>query len=97
MIKTKAYICSILLSGLKDLELEKKTTRMLRVCNLALDQIALRGNAVVLAPRAWDILKELGNSHEDVYYGTNYFRALRIDGYHSIKNVDRLFEHAKGK
>ncbi len=52
--------------------------RMLKSCNLALSEIGQRGNAVALAPHAWEIIKELPSSNQDYIYGSNAIQAIQI-------------------
>jgi hypothetical protein len=79
-------------------DLGAKSERMLNVCNLALDQIAFRRNALVLAPKAWRIIKELPSSNNDEIYGTNIIQAIQIE--RSLippKSVDEAFSRYEGK
>ena len=70
---------------------------MLNVINLALLEIKPRYNAVLLAPKAWQVIKQLPSSTHDAIYGKNVIQALQIEGYNSPKSIDEAFSHAEGE
>jgi len=59
---------------------EQKRLRMLKICNLALSQIAHVDNGPTLAPNSWKTLKELPPNVFDDIYGFKVIQALIIEG-----------------
>jgi len=72
----------------KDVSLEKKRLRMLKICNLALSQIAHVENGPTLAPNSWKTLKELPPNVFDDIYGFKVIQALIIEGNIFLPNSD---------
>ena len=74
-------------------DVDIKSKRMLAVCNWALNQISLRYNAIMLAPNAWKIIKEIPSSTQDEIYGTNSIQAIQIEGNLFLKKtLDDVWE-----
>ena len=59
---------------------EQKRLRMLKICNLALSQIAHVDNGPTLAPNSWRTLKELPPNVFDDVYGFKVIQALIVEG-----------------
>ncbi len=59
---------------------EQKRVRMLKICNLALSEIAHTDNGPNLAPNSWKTLKELPPNVFDDVYGFKVIQALIVEG-----------------
>ena len=69
--------------------IEQKRLRMLKICNLALSEIAHVDNGPTLAPNSWKTLKELPPNVFDDVYGFKVIQALIVEGNVYLPNSDK--------
>lgn len=77
--------------------MEQKRLRMLKICNLALSQIAHVDNGPTLAPNSWRTLKELPPNVFDDVYGFKVIQALIVEGNVFLPQNDAGKKIKKGK